>query len=255
MKSLFKYFYLDLIRSKFILGYALVLALFSMSALLMEDSTSKAVLTLLNLLLLIIPLANLLFACIYLYNSSEFIEMVLSHPVERKKLWHSLFLGLSSSLCTAYLVAVGLPLLFFVPVELALHLTVLGLILTIIFVALAFLLVSWNKDKAKGIGLSIIVWVYLSLLFDALVLFLIFQAADYPIEKPLVVLVALNPLDLVRILVLMKIDAAAMMGYTGAVFADTMGALTGQLFIFLMLLGWMVVPYYLSMNRFLHKDL
>jgi len=62
--------------------------------------------------------------------------------------------------------------------------------------------------------------VIFSILFDGLVLFLLFQFADYPLEKFMVGISGLNPVDLTRVLVLLQLDISAMMGYTGAVFKD-----------------------------------
>jgi Cu-processing system permease protein len=71
-----------------------------------------------------------------------------------------------------------------------------------------------TRDKAKVIGAAITLWLYFSLLFDGFVLFLLFQFADYPLEKPMIALSALNPIDLGRILILLQLDVSAMMGYT-----------------------------------------
>src|SRR6185503_251224 len=93
-----------------------------------------------------------------------------------------------------------------------------GLILTLIFVAIALLAAVYTRDKAKGIGIAVLLWLYFSLIYDGLVLFILFQFSDYPLEKALVALSFLNPIDLGRILVLIKMDISALMGYTGAVF-------------------------------------
>jgi Cu-processing system permease protein len=62
-------------------------------------------------------------------------------------------------------------------------LLVAALILTAVFVALAILASVVTRDKAKGIGVSILIWVYFAIIFDGLVLFIIFQFSDYPLEK------------------------------------------------------------------------
>ena len=53
---------------------------------------------------------------------------------------------------------------------------------------------------------------------------------DYPMEKPMIGLSALNPIDLSRILILLQLDVSAMMGYTGAVFEDFFGTYPGKIF-------------------------
>jgi Cu-processing system permease protein len=131
----------------------------------------------------------------------------------------------------------------------------LGCIVSLIFVAIAFLSAIITRDKAKGIGVSILLWLYFALLFDGIVLFLLFQFSDYPIEKPMVAILSTNPIDLARILIILKLDASAMLGYTGAIFKDFFGSSLGVILSFLLLILWVVIPFYLSLIKFKNKDL
>ncbi len=83
--------------------------------------------------------------------------------------------------------------------QLVIILIISGILLTIIFVAIAMLAAVKIRDKARGIGAVILLWLYFSLLFDGLVLFILFQFADYPLEKAMVAVTAFNPIDLSRI--------------------------------------------------------
>ncbi|MFM2283324.1 MAG: hypothetical protein RL222_828, partial [Bacteroidota bacterium] len=130
-----------------------------------------------------------------------------------------------------------------------------GTIITIIFVAISFLTTVYTRDKAKGIGISILLWIYFSLLFDGIVLFLLFQFADYPIEKIMVGVSALNPIDLGRILILLRLDESALMGYTGAVFKDFFGTTIGTSIAFTTLVLWIAIPVMISTRKFNRKDL
>jgi Cu-processing system permease protein len=130
-----------------------------------------------------------------------------------------------------------------------------GLLLSIIFVGIAMLAAVKTRDKAKGIGVAILLWLYFSLLFDGLVLFLLFQFADYPLEKPMIGISALNPIDMGRILIMLQMDVAAMLGYTGAVFKEFFGSFTGMLFVLLVLILWVFIPLWLSIRKFNSKDL
>ena len=103
--------------------------------------------------------------------------------------------------------------------------------------------------------MAILLWLYFSLLFDGLVLFLLFQFADYPLEKAMVGVSMLNPIDLSRILILLKMDVSALMGYTGAIFRDFFGTQTGILLSFFILLLWIILPTWLSVRKFNRKDL
>ena len=129
------------------------------------------------------------------------------------------------------------------------------MLVTIVFVRSAMLSAIFTRDKAKGIGLSIFIWLYASLIFDALVLFLLFQFQDYPLERAMVFLSFLNPIDLSRVQMLLQIDISALMGYTGAIFREFFGNSTGIGISFLGLILWIVVPLYISLKKFEKKDL
>lgn len=255
MMRILKYVILDILKNKIVIAYAIMLALFSWSAFGLEDNSAKGLLTVLNIVLLTVPLMSVLFATIYVYNSGEFIELLVSHPVKRSKIWKALFAGLSLSMVTAYVLGAGIPLLLFAECDIALMMIAIGSLLSVIFVALAFLSSILTRDKAKGIGTSIMLWLYFALLFDGLVLFLFFQFADYPIEKAVVFLSALSPIDLSRILILLRLDVSAMLGYTGAVFKNSFGSDWGLVVSFILLSIWITLPFYLSLRKFRSKDL
>lgn len=255
MNRILKYVILDIIKNKIVVIYTIILALFSWSAFSLEDNASKGLLTLLNIILLIVPLVSILFSTIYIYNSSEFIELLVSQPIKRKKIWWSLFLGLSISLIFAFILGAGIPLMLFADLNKAIMMMAVGTLISTIFVAIAFLSSILSRDKAKGIGISILLWLYFALLFDGLVLFLLFQFSDYPIENMMVGITALSPIDLSRILILLQLDVSAMMGYTGAIFKETFGTSLGLMLSFLLLFLWILLPFGLSLRKFRKKDL
>lgn len=177
-----KYVVLDILKNKIVIVYAIILALFSWSAFSLEDNSTKGLLTVLNIILLTVPLVSVLFATIYVYNSNEFIELLVSHPVKRSVIWKALFLGMSVSMVVSFIIGAGIPLLIFADAGTALMMIVSGSLLSVIFVAVAFLSGILSRDKAKGIGVSIMLWLYFALLFDGLVLF-IFSVCGLPNRK------------------------------------------------------------------------
>jgi len=255
MNRIVKFIFLDILKNKIVVIYTVLLAAFSWSAFSLEDNSTKGVLTLLNIILLIVPLVSILFSTIYIYNSAEFIELLLSQPVQRKTIWRSLFMGLSSSLLVGFFVGAGIPLLVYAPFNIGIMMLAIGCIISVIFVAIAFLSAILTRDKAKGIGISIMLWLYFALLFDGLVLFLTFQFAEYPIEKAMIVVSALSPIDISRILILLHLDVSVMLGYTGAVFKEFFGTTLGLFLSFAILLLWILIPFSLSLSKFKHKDL
>lgn len=255
MNRIIKIILLDIVKNKIVLGYTLILAILSWSSFALEDNSAKGLLTILNVILFTVPLVSILFSTIYLYNSAEFIELLLSQPVKRQKIWFSLFIGLASSMVYSFIIGAGIPLLVNSPDMVGLMMIIVGCLISVIFVALAFLSSILTRDKAKGIGIAIMIWLYFALLFDGLVLFLLFQLADYPIESAMVGLTALSPIDLARIQILLHLDVSAMMGYTGAIFKDFFGTTAGLTISFLLLCLWAIIPFFISLKKFNRKDL
>ncbi len=255
MNRIIKIILLDIFKSKIVLAYTLILAILSWSSFALEDNSAKGILTILNVILFTVPLVSILFATIYLYNSSEFIELLLSQPIKRRKIWISLFLGLSFSMILAFFVGAGIPLLLNSPDSIGVMMLLNGCLITVIFTALAFLSSILTRDKAKGIGIAIMTWLFFALLFDGLVLFLLFQFQDYPIENAMVGITAFSPIDLARIQILLHLDVSAMMGYTGAIFKDFFGTSTGLIITFLLMSLWAIIPFFISLKKFNRKDL
>jgi Cu-processing system permease protein len=255
MQKIIKYVWTDILRNKIVLGYTIFLLLMTLSVFNLEDNISKGLLSLLNIILIIVPLVSIIFSTIYIYNSAEFIELLVSQPLKRKHIWISLFTGLAGSLAISFLAGAGLPVFIYAPVEIALVMTGMGILLTVIFVAIAMLAAVITRDKAKGIGIAIFLWLFFALLFDGLILFILFQFQDYPLEKFVIVASSLNPIDLSRILILLKMDISALMGFTGAVFRDFFGSEKGIITAITILLAWAVVMFWLSLRKFSRKDL
>lgn len=255
MNRIIKIIFLDILKNKIILAYTLILAILSWSSFGLEDNSAKGLLTILNIILFTVPLVSILFATIYLYNSTEFIELLLSQPIKRKKIWLSLFLGLSLAMVLAFFIGAGIPLLINAPDSVGIMMLVIGCLITLVFVALAFLSSILTRDKAKGIGIAIMGWLYFALLFDGIILYLLFQFSDYPIEKAMIIVTAFSPIDLARIQILLHLDVSAMMGYTGAIFKDFFGTSLGLLLSFSLLCLWIITPFFISLIKFKNKDL
>lgn len=111
-----------------------------------------------------------------------------------------------------------------------------------------------TNEKTRGIGAALLIWLLLTMIYDSVLLYLVFLLGDYPIETPLMALLMLNPLDLVRFQIILQMDASAMMGYSGAVFKEFLGAAGGMVVSSLLLALWIVLPYVLSLRIFRVKD-
>lgn len=255
MKKMTRYVMADILRNRIVIAYMLFLMVISFSIFGLEDNTSKGLLSLLNIVLLIVPLVSLIFSTIYVYNSAEFIELLVSQPVKRKVIWTSLFCGLAVALCLAFIVGVGIPVLIYAPGVTGWIMITCGCLLSAVFVSLALWGAVKIRDKAKGIGLAIMIWLLFTLLFDGLILWLLFQFADYPIENGMVAVISLNPVDLCRIFMLLFLDMSALMGYTGAVFKQFFGSVLGMIVSCMIMVLWVIIPFLLSLRIFNRKDL
>src|SRR6476619_7985045 len=102
MKKIIKYVMTDILRNMIVLLYTVFLFITSLSMFSLEDNTSKGLLSLLNIILIIVPLVSIIFSTIYVYNSAEFIELLVSQPLKRKTIWLSLFTGLAASLSLSF---------------------------------------------------------------------------------------------------------------------------------------------------------
>lgn len=255
MNKIIKYVIADLLRSRAIMVYAGVLLALSISVFSIEDNADKGVVSLLNIILFVVPLVSIIFSTVYLYNSAEFIELLVSQPLKRRTIWLSIFAGLAGTVTLAFLIGVGIPILLYAFTPSGIVLLLCGAVLSVVFVSVAMWAAVRIRDKAKGIGLSILLWLYFALLFDALVLFVLFQFADYPIESGMVAVSMLNPVDISRILILLQVDISAMMGYTGAIFRNFFGTGLGMAITSAVLLLWITVPVWFSTRFFERRDL
>jgi Cu-processing system permease protein len=213
------------------------------------------VMSLLNIVLMVVPLISIVFATIHFYNSYEFIELMLAQPVNRKVVFLSEYLAVAISLALAFITGVGVPTLLYGASSSSLTLIFCGAVLTLVFTSLAFLSSVLTRDKAKAIGIALLFWFYFSLIYDGLLLWVVYSFSDYPLEKVTLSLIALNPVDLARIIMLIKLDISALMGYTGAFYKDFLGSYLGTAFSLTTLLVWVVLPAGLALRIFRRKDL
>jgi Cu-processing system permease protein len=255
MLKISKYVLYDIVRNKVMIAYTLFLFIASMSMFQMDVNSSKAVLSLLNIVLIVIPLVSLVFSTIHWYNSYEFIELMLTQPISRKKVLLSEYAGVSTSLVTAILVGIGIPVVIYNFNATGLALLLIGCMLSLVFTSISFWAAVKSKDKARGIGVALLLWFYFALIFDGLILLMLFAFSDYPLEKISILLASFNPVDLGRIFIMLHMDISALMGYTGAVYKDFFGSYLGLLYTLGIMIIWMIVPLLLAVRSFKKKDL
>ncbi|MEP6737452.1 MAG: ABC transporter permease subunit [Chryseolinea sp.] len=255
MTQVIKYIFYDLLRTRFILVYTIFLLISTLAMFQIDSDSGKVVLSLLNIVLMVVPLISVVFTTIHFFNSYEFIELMLAQPVNRKSIFLGEYFSVTTSLCMAYLVGIGVPSLLFGADFSVFTLLLVGIILTFVFVSLAFLSSVLTRDKAKAIGIALLFWFYFSLIYDGLLLWVVYTFSDYPLEKITLALIAFNPVDLARIIMLLQLDISALMGYTGAFYKEFFGSHLGLIFSFSILLLWIAGPLWMALRIFSRKDL
>lgn len=245
-------------RSKWILVYSAFFLLTSFLLLNFGEDNSKAILSLMNIVLIVIPLVSIIFGTIYVYNSNDYIQMVLCQPIDRNSLFIGLYLGNSIPLAAGFLIGT---LLGFIlngyanfTFESFILLLIVGAALTFIFTTISFLIGIKFSDKSRGLGFAIIIWLLLSVAYDGIVLFVIYYFRDYPIENIVLAISLLNPIDLGRIMFILNFDISALMGYTGALFHKFFGSALGIIISFSLLFLWLIIPTFWGLKSFKKKD-
>jgi len=255
MWKVYKYTLIDLARNKFVLGWTLLLLAISLGLFQLEDQPVKAMLSLSQVLLALVPLVASVFTIVYIYDVMEFTELLAVQPLRRSKILGGQMAALGTALVLGALVGAGIPLMIFLPGGASVTLILACVMLTLVFVAIGSLIAIKNREKARGVGLGLVVWFLFVLVYDAVLLWIMFAFSDYPIEPLIVPLAALDPIDLGRIMVLLKVDLAAMMGYSGAVYEQFFGTLRGILVALAALMVWVALPSMFAFRAFRRKDL
>ncbi|MFN8317109.1 MAG: ABC transporter permease subunit [Chitinophagales bacterium] len=255
MLKIAKYVIYDILRSKVLIAYTLFLLVISFSLFALETDGAKSIVSLLSIVLIIVPLISIIFTTTYFYNSYEFIELLVAQPLARNTILLGEFLGVALSMSATFFFGIGIPVLVYSPTETGMILLLAGIVLTLAFISIAFFASVAMRDKAKGIGLSLLLWFYFSVIYDAIVLAILFSFSDYPLDRAVIALASLNPIDMARLMVLMKLDISALMGFTGAVYKQFFGSSFGLFYTIGIMLFWITLPLLASVRIFKKKNL
>ena len=259
MLKILKYSFYDLMRSRWSYVYFTFYLLLGVILLFLNNDLSKAVITLMNILIVLVPLIGTIFGVMYYYNSKEFSELLLAQPLKRSTIFLGQYLGVALSLCMSLVLGLGLPFVFYglfksnVIWDFSL-LLIIGAFLTFIFTALAFNIALSNENKIKGFGYAILLWLFLAIIYDGIFLMSLILFEDYPLDKLSLIGTMLNPIDLSRTLILLKLDISALLGYTGAVFKQFFGTNYGLTVSFIMMIVWVVIPILRIVIKSKRKD-
>lgn len=262
MKSLtvLTYQWKNLFRDKWLIGYTLIYLVLTDALIRFGGGGPKALLSLSNIMLLFVPMISLVYGILHLYQSKEFVELLLAQPLKRKSLFAGLYGGLTLPLCLAFIAGTGLPLIYtgvWMQTGAVTILTFmsLGVGLTLVFTGIGYLFgLKYFDERVKGFGYALMTWLVLAVLYDGLILLIVSTFGDYPLERVMIAFSMINPIDLARIGVLLKFDISALMGYTGAVFNRFFGSQLGFVVALGCMLLWISLPVWRALRLFNRKD-
>ncbi len=257
--KILKYSFYDLMRSRWSYVYFVFYLLLGFVLLFLNNDLSKAVITLLNIIIILVPLIGTIFGIMYFYNSREFTELLLAHPIKRSSIFLGQYFGVAGSLSLSLVLGLGIPFLLYGLFKSSVIwdfglLLVTGVLLTFIFTALSFNIALANQNKIKGFGYAVLLWLFLAVIYDGLFLISLITFEEYPLDNFALIATMINPIDLSRILILLKLDISALLGYTGAIFKSFFGTNLGVISAMSVLLIWVLIPVWSFVKRARRKD-
>ncbi|MBT8303072.1 MAG: ABC-2 transporter permease [Bacteroidia bacterium] len=259
MLKILKYSFYDLMRSRWSYVYFAFYLLLGIVLLFLNNDLSKAVITLMNVIIVLVPLIGTIFGVMYYYNSKEFTELLLAQPLKRSSIFLGQYLGVALSLSMSLILGLGIPFILYGIFKSSVIwdftlLLISGVFLTLIFTALAFNIALSFENKIKGFGYAILLWLFLAIIYDGIFLMSLVLFQDYPLDKLSLTGTMLNPIDLSRTLILLKLDISALLGYTGAVFKKFFGTNFGLVISILTLGLWTILPVWRIIVKSRKKD-
>ncbi|MFK5856133.1 MAG: ABC transporter permease [Bacteroidota bacterium] len=259
MFKILKYSIYDLMRSRWSYVYFFFYLLLGFVLLFLNNDVSKAVITLMNIIIVLTPLIASIFGVMYYYNSQEFTELLLAQPIKRNKIFFGQYIGIALSLTLSLVLGLGIPFVAYglfrsTAIFDFTLLLVVGSFLNFIFVALSYNIALSTENKIKGFGYAILMWLFLAVVYDGMFLISLLMFSEYPLDKFSLIATMMNPIDLSRILILLKLDISALLGYTGAVFRKFFGTNLGMILSMTVLSLWVVVPLIFMRRKYNRKD-
>ena len=259
MIKILKYSCYDLLRSRWSYVYFTFYLFLGIVLLFLNNDLSKAVITLMNVIIVLVPLIGTIFGVMYYYSSKEFTELLLAQPIKRSSIFLGQYLGVALSLSLSLVIGLGLPFIFYGIFRSSAIwdfslLLVTGTFLTLIFTALAFNIALSNENKIKGFGYAILLWLFMAVIYDGIFLMSLIVFEEYPLDNFSLIGSMANPIDLSRVLILLKLDISALLGYTGAIFQKFFGTNFGIIVSSAMLFLWVLVPTLLIKRKSAKKD-
>jgi Cu-processing system permease protein len=219
--------------------------------------------SLVQLVLLLVPLTALLIGVLSLAPDRGAAELLFSQPVSRRTILLGKLLGLFEALMAAQALGFGAAglVVFWQSgdegLSAFLTLFVASAVLTAVFLGLAAWLAAAaiGRRRTRALALALVVWFAAVVLFDLAALGLASLLPSGPASRVLMVAVLVDPVDAVRTAALLAVEGAAAFGAASLAFLRfTRGPWGAAVLIGLSLLLWIVGPMLAAVRRLQRTD-
>jgi Cu-processing system permease protein len=261
------------VRSRWLQTFAVVFALLAMAVagagyILAGGSGvqdfARTATSLVQVVLLLVPLASLVFGVLALTPDRGAAELLYSQPVSRTAVLAGRLLGLFEALTAAQAVGFGAAgLIIFAQagdtgVSGFLGVAAGSVTLTAVFLAVAALIAggAGARRRTRALAVALVAWFMSVVLFDVAALGLASMLSSGSASRLLIVSVLVNPVDAVRTGCLLAVEGTAAFGAASLAFLRfTDGPLGAFEWIALSLVVWTVVPFALGARRLRTMDI
>lgn len=224
---------------------------------------SRTAVSLVQLVLLLVPLAALVFGGLALTSERGAAELLYAQPVARGRILLGRVIGVWAALSAAELVGFGLAglVLQWQAGEDGLGryaaLAAMAVTMTAVFLSIAALLASVNTGRrTRVLALALVVWFVAVVLFDMMALGAASLLRSGSASRLLIWATLINPVDAARTGILMAIEGTAAFGAASlALLRFTGGMAATGAAVAVSLVGWVVVPFALAARALSRADL
>ena len=224
-------------------------------------SLRRTSISLLNLMLFILPLISMLMGSISLAGNRDSLEFFLSQPLKRREFFLGKYLGLATTLFLWVIFGFGGSGIVLANTTGSRGLTnfiilmIISFLLSLAFLSISFLVSAIIMEKSLTTLTVIILWLWFAVFYDLVVIGVMRLIQELPVKYPILVILVLNPIDIVRSGFLINSDMAGLLGPTGALLNKLIGTPLGLATLFAGLILWIVVPLIIGIYIFNRRDI
>lgn len=225
---------------------------------------SRTAASLVQLVILLVPLTALLLGVLALASDRGNAELLFSQPVSRTTILLGRVLGLYEALVSAQALGFGAAGLVIYSqagedgVAGFLVVVAAAFVLTGVCLGLAALIAAGNigRRRSRALGVALVVWLVLVVLADLAVLGAASLLRSGPASRLLISAAILNPVDAVRTAALLLIEGTAAFGSASlALLRFAGGPFRAGLLLAGSLILWLVLPFWAASRRLSRTDI